>query len=430
MPLAASLIAALVGAGATAYGSSKAAKAANKAGSDARALYDDQTSAGMNRLGSLLMGGGNWQDLLYGAGTRPSTPRPTAPDRASFGGYSSGGGADAGGRSMPFNQAGFDAAMRKYETDLAAWERSQASAAKGQAGALGSAVNAMGGPILDQVRQLGAGLGRDQGAINRGYEQLAGAMQRRGAATAGGLDRGYANLSGGLQSLLRGGAADVLGGFQQATGRELDRFGKGREAQIRDDYGRAEKSQQAASIASLNARGFGNSTAVANQASQISQGIGRERSRALTDLGDQRARLGLGVASERAGLASQQYGRLADAMSAMGLSRLGAAERMSQANQGRLSSIQGAGLAARERGIDRSYGAGLNAPNTLLGILGGNVMNPYLGMSTTQYFPGASPIGAAAGQLGGGLAALGSFGLGSAMTDRQIEEYLKRMKGG
>ncbi len=140
---------------------------------------------------------------------------------------------------------------------------------------------------------------------NEQMEDLQSAMDQQGggASRGGGLVQGYENLA---QQARQGGDANIR--LADNIARQYDtrdianQFGRERQEQIREDADRDLKAQNRLSLGQLSGMGFGNSTAVANQANQNRAENQRSRDRALTDVSDQRTRLSMAATNQAAGL--------------------------------------------------------------------------------------------------------------------------------
>jgi hypothetical protein len=223
------------------------------------------------------------------------------------------------------------------------------------------------------ARQRGGSFARDP-TIDANFQRLI-SGQARGAGTGilGALNR--------LRAQTNSAQRQEMGRYDQQTGQIVDQyrqggalarmFGAGRDNTIRADAERSLRSTNDLIQARLNASGLGASTVATDQ---LRANIGdnqRELQRALQGSSDSRLDREIGANNQVAG-----------AMSGRDLGRVG----LWESNLGRAIQLQQAPL------------------NVALSTLQGNVMNPYLGQSATQYYPGYSGAGSAVGGLGNALA--------------------------
>jgi hypothetical protein len=334
----------------------------NRAARQAMDTYGARTSEGMNRLGMAFFGPSSFMDLL--AGTE----------------------VDYGGGFRPEALEGaIKAGKRPEGMDDAQWERIQGL--YGQWQQMQGFTDRMGGPVLDQLRGLG---GQAQGMYD---------------TTMGRYDADTARLSGIGQAMLgqRDRAAEgVMANAREGVGIAA-RYGQGREAQIRRDAGKAQNDLNDQTSALMAAKGFGG-TLEANQRGANARGTQEAMQDAITRLRegqtDRMLAAQSGVTGTQAGLMS---GR----------------DAIQQAMLGNEYGRAGQRTAYDVGNINSQMGYRMMPVQSILGVMQGSVMNPWLNQNTSQYYPGASPIGTAL-QTGGNAAA----GLGSSMLG---QEWMKQL---
>ena len=221
-----------------------------------------------------------------------------------------------------------------------------------------------GGSILQQLASAGQASKTHGQGIVRDFD-------KQSASLRGGADQ----FGGRLQSLYSG--AEGL-----ASG-----WGEGRSRLISEDYDRAARNATGRASARLSASGFGNSTAVANQAAAIEGESERNKQRSLQDVSEARVDRQLGARLQGAGAMGDWWG------AQRGYDYQRAADRT--------------GL--QERNLGRNDEIALRPINTQLSLLTGGALNPWLGQRPSQYYPGQSGLGGALGEIGGGLARYGGY---------------------
>ena len=200
--------------------------------------------------------------------------------------------------------------------------------------------------------------------------------------------RGLASYGEGQgQSILAGYNADSGRLGQMARGAEgmAGMWGQGREKIIRQDSTDDLRDRNDASRAALGAAGFGSSTAVGNQLSANAESVGRNRDRALQDLGEAQIDRQLGARTQRLNVEG-----------------------------GRASGRTGlqSGLLSQSIGLRQ-------APiSTELGAMESQVANPWLHYAGAYQPSGQSGLGAGLQQLGGLATSYGGYMLGQQDLER------------
>ncbi len=204
-------------------------------------------------------------------------------------------------------------------------------------------------------------------------QDLAKWLSNRQAEHMGRFDRDTADL----QRMGDAQGERIQGHFRGSEGTARD-FGRGAEALIREEADRSLRGANQQSKASLSAMGFGNSTAVANQAGQNAANIGR---------GARQQMLGVRQATtdRLLGVRGQSGQALAD--------WLGGSRQLAY---GRANTRTG----LADQYLTRNLGQRQDTLNTLLGAQTGAIMNPWLTTPTSQFFPGASGAGNAMQSFG------------------------------
>lgn len=199
--------------------------------------------------------------------------------------------------------------------------------------------------------------------------------------------RGLADYGEGQgQSILAGYNADSGRLGQMARGAEsmAGMWGQGREKIIRQDSGEDLRDRNDASRAALGAAGFGSSTAVGNQLSANAESVGRNRDRALQDLGEAQIDRQLGARTQRLNV---EGGR----------------------SSGR-TGLQ-AGLLSQNIGLRQ-------APiSTELGAMESPIANPWLHYAGAYQPSGRSGLGEGLQQIGGLATSYGGYVLGQQQTN-------------
>lgn len=205
-----------------------------------------------------------------------------------------------------------------------------------------------------------------------------GSVLGRQGALAGRYAQGAAGIKGSFDQGVM--ALDNLYGASEGLAAQ---FGRGGEQLINEETDRSIKEANQLSGARLAATGFGNSTARANQASQNTINARREGAKAKIGLRGQALNARLGVRGQRAGAA--------------------------QANLGRRVDLYG-NLLNNQMGYEQL------PINTELNFATSGVANPWLGRSTSEFYPGYSPSGTALTNVGNAAATWGAsqlYGQGS-----------------
>ncbi len=153
-------------------------------------------------------------------------------------------------------------------------------------------------------------------------------------------------------------------------------YGRGAEDLIDVDMGRALEGANRLAMAQLASRGLGNSTLVGNQISENGINAAREGLR------------------QKIGVRRDTTDRVLQARSQTLAN--------TRANTAGRTGIQAANL-------DRTMQLRTGRQNTLLSAMNSGIMNPWLGASTTQYYPGYSSLGSGLNGLAQGLSGAGGF---------------------
>lgn len=377
-------IAAMIAAGVIGAGSSYlGAKSQSDSVKKNQQFNDAQFQNGRNFLGQGFYGNQLWGQMNNPTPYQP----PTQPTREQF--MKGGNGhiiTDANGYQHVdqgvFDEAGYNAAMKKYQQDLAAYGTSyQDSEAKRQA-----AINAgTGGPLLGQLRGLA-----DQ-AQQGGQQNLNNAMAGFGALNQRG-DARLQNVAG-----LYNYGQQQLGNFYSGAEGSARQFGRGREQIIRSDSADRLKGLNQQTDASL--AGLGVNSLGANQKAQNTASIGREQDRALTDLNDAQTQLLMRAQMGRAGAQGQLLGQ--------GIS---AQDEIMGQNLARQYNQQGVVNAMRGQNLERNLSYQGAPVQTQLGLMQSSIFNPYL-QNPQQYIPTANPWAAAGGSASNTLGMLGGYGM-------------------
>lgn len=253
---------------------------------------------------------------------------------------------------------------RAGATGLSDQERDQLQAELAQLTSDAGGVTGQAGLIdYDQFKKMGPGVLGE-------YDKLATGNEKRAAGELGRFD------------------ADTFGLAQQAKDIEgqASRFGKQRTERVKRDSADALKNANALATSSLMGRGLGASTSLTEALTGNARENARAREDALGNIEDSQIGLQTGLASNRLNMAT---GRAT----------------------GRTALSTGFG--------DQTLGLRQGAINARQSVLGGSVMNPYLGTNVSQYFPGVSPAGQALGAFGQGLTSYSSFMQGYGMGNQQ-----------
>jgi hypothetical protein len=270
---------------------------------------------------------------------------------------------------------------------------------------------------------------------NLGYfdtrtRELAGVDQRyqRGLADQ------YAAARGQLSSMLAADGTEVLRPYQEqgaGIASMLEGYGQGEEARIRSQMGRAARGSARRGTAALSASGLGNSTTRANflrendrtfaEGTEAQVGAARDRSidRRVSAAQGQQA----GEASIRQTSTARRSGTLADMLSR----EISAGERAGSAALGRAYDRDAQRMGLENANLTRDVTLRTEPQERMLSVMLSGPMNPYLGQSTAQYYPGASGTAQALTSVGGTLGALGSTGLGQANQQRLLQMLMDEM---
>lgn len=246
--------------------------------------------------------------------------------------------------------------------------------------------DAIGGPIYKQLQTI---------AGKAGSTDVLDSYNADTANLIGARDQGAANLYG----MFKSGADAGLGAYDRGAAQltaMLNRAGKDREGVIRTDAAKNQRQVDAKTLAALSGSGLGNSTVKASMLGANARAGQTELNRSLTDLFDlttgQKVGLGQNLLNTRAGMQKDYFDKSAQAM----------VDQTDMRNNTLMSR-----LAGKTQLQQSTKDAGINAQrdylNYLSSIQSGNVMNPWLGVNTSQFYPGASGAASALGSLSGGL---------------------------
>lgn len=346
------------------------ASSANRAGRKARDWYDMRTGEGMGRLGSLFYGYDPWSALLSGT-SAASTPEQRAE------------------------------AARRFEQMI-------------------------GGPIFQQLQRFGPRYDQMQGAAMGRFDEQSAGVSEMARQALGDRMGAYRQGTDALMSAFDRGA-EATAGLGRGLSALAGQWGAGREGIIRRDAGRLRDDLDARTRAQMTASGFGGTleanqlAANARQAGELEQDALQRLSESQVDrrlgaLGTQTA-LSQALLGQRTGLGAGLFGQAQQAADTM----------TSQELQNRYARLgQRAGYDFGSIGPRLGYEA---APlQAALGVQQGGVMNPWLGQSTSQFYPGASGAGNVLGSLGNAAFAGGSTALGNWMGQQQSQTQFNQLK--
>lgn len=285
----------------------------------------------------------------------------------------------------PARQASFTDQQRARLADidrqlaLPTSDRAQAAGVFGRVGGSGTSLTTETRRRLEQERKdLMAAAGGDAGvtgsvgmdAINAlgpgyvsQYQTIADQAQRDNAGVLEGFDQ----------------QTNQLGALSRRIERQAANYGKQAEDRIRRDSADSLTNANRAAMAALNARGLGASTMLTDALGGNARDNQRAQADALGALGDSQIRLQTGLMGNTLGTLGQRFG---------GRTHLQSGNVASNAN------MQTGVVNARQQALT------------------GAAMNPWLGRSNAEFFPGQSASGAALGSLGSSLAGASSPLLG------------------
>lgn len=343
------------------------AQSQNRAARQAMDTYGARTQEGMNRLGSIFFGPWSFKDYLAGTNV------------------------DYGGNFWPASLEGALAGGTRPE-GMSDEQWNQLQALYGDWNRNKQFVDSIGGPVLNQLRGFG---GQAQGMydnVMRGYDADTKRLSDLGATMLGQRDRA---------------AEGVMANAREAVG-IAGRYGQGREAQIRRDTAKYQSNLNDQTSALMAAKGFGG-TLEANQRAGNARSAQETMNDAITSLRESQTDRMLGAQAALTGTqANMMSGR----------------DAITQAMLGNEYGRAGQRTAYDVGNINSQMGYRMMPVQSILGVMQGSVMNPWLNQNTSQYFPGASPVGTAL-QTGGNAAA----GLGSAMLGKSWMESLLNGNG-
>jgi len=403
---------ALAGGALSAYGASQAARSQNRGADAARRLYLQQTNQGMVRNALAAMGSGGIDYLranmdpvefrqLFG---RSAVDQQRTQSR------------------MNEIQARLDAIGK---TDRSKMSKADKDALASEKARIKTEYNNLrddlklgeGSFDADQIRSQYAGqrgyIGEAEDQARRATEALGSTLSGYNADTDRLLGQSQADLEAlrthGLSNLgmLRKENLDLMNTAKQ--------WGKGREDIIRQDYESAMKEADANAMSGMIGSGLGGSTLLANARSSNARNLAYAKQSSLQDLADRQLQAVMGVqASGNAAMAQQRSGNLQSLAQQRAL------------NAQTMGARLGGRTALETANAQQAFQYGLVGPQMRQSFATGNVMNPWLGHNTSQYFPGMSATGSALSTIGntigqaggaiGGMMALGSMFPGGAGT--------------
>lgn len=247
---------------------------------------------------------------------------------------------------------------------------------------INSFTNSIGGPVLQQQRDLANAVSQRQTGNLNFYDQQTGQLGQQG-------DQNLAAL---------------MGGAQGAEGMART-WGAGQSQNIRRDAERGLSAANQQSDRSLTGRGLGNSSLLVRAQQRNRQSVGETRDSALQNLANSQIDRQLSTRAQTLGIQERGQGQnLANAYNRAG-------GRMTLENQN----------------LTRDIGLRQDPINLLTQTLGGNIMNPYSNYQQSGAQAGGS--GTAIGSLGGSLAAFGSSAMGQ-QNNLQLLQTLMQGGGG
>jgi len=306
---------------------------------------------------------------------------------------------------------------------------------QGNAGAADAFTKSIGGPVLQQRRNLAtkyAGAGQDllgsfdaqSAGLKQGGQQNLGWLLGMLSGDTGGVMDTIDAGSRATADMYRQGSNALLGSYDKGAGglmRTVKNYGKGREDIIRKDAGKALTDAQGASAATLAAGGFGGSTAAAVTNAGNVRASNDAVQKQLADLGDaqtdREVGLGRSLLSERSGMANNLFSQSANALTGFTRDRNAAAEAgagrrgaaataYTQDQAGRDYARAGQRSALEVGNLERNAG---NDQMTLAEIMQAINSGSYGGGNTSAYYPGYSAAGTALTNGGNALGGLASY---------------------
>lgn len=287
-------------------------------------------------------------------------------------------------------------------------------------------IESLGGPVLDQLKGLGTTFGQRGQSLLGDYDAGTRGVQQRGQS----LVNSYMNRSQGaqgdvLQAMNRG----TLGLDQMAARSEgtAGLYGRDRANQIRQDSATSLRAANQQSKAALNAAGFGNSTAMANQYAGNASANERNTQRLLQDAADATTDRTLAAQSQRLGLNAGRQGATDAARLGMTQQRLGTFAQLGTDQNNRMAQRSADRSGLQERNLGRDLGLAQQPINTILGMQQSPLLNWWSGTNASQYYPGQSGVGNALGGIGGGLAGLGGQMYGNYLQNQNMQQMLQML---
>lgn len=281
----------------------------------------------------------------------------------------------------------------------------------------------VGGPVFDQMRNLGSNYRQQGQGLLGAFDQGTGRIQDRGQT----LVNSFMNRSQGAQRDIMGAMGRGSLGLDQLAQQSIgtaDLYGRNRASQIREDSDRSLRAANQTSKAALTAAGFGNSTAMANQYAGNASANERNTQRLLQDAADAATDRTLGAQSQRLGVATQRRGAEDAARLGMTQQRLGAFAQLGTDQTNRMAQRESDRSGLQERNLGRNLQLDQMPMNAMLGLQQSPIFNYWNGQNTSQYYPGNSGLGNALGGIGGGLAGLGGQMYGNYLQNQQMQSIL------
>jgi hypothetical protein len=375
---------ALIGGVMGSRGASAQAEAQIKAGRDAQKLYDNRTGEGM----------GNMLRMLYGADARSKAQGLMGQDQfgRTFGRPASEAvaAANKGISDIDLILAKYGKAAHKQPIidvrgTLRGYKDVPDGYDKARAKADGVDIDALIGQKKQHEAIIKGGDAGQVGLFDPSTDAAAGpGMLNRMQELFGQYD----TEAKGLQSKF-GADTQALLGQGDAQLQEARMYGRDRQAQAQQDADRMAKSLNAQTKARMQASGIGGGTTEAQQMQGNTMNIYDALQRQRAAIGDQSLQLSQGIRGQNLGMQNQR-------------------------------ALQGSAMDMNL--LQRSQELRQQPLQTEMQMLTGNIMNPYLGQNTTQYFPGVSASGAAMSSLGNSFSAAGGMGMGYLMQNRANQQ--------
>ena len=367
-----------------------------RAGRQARDYYGARTQEGMNRLGMLYYGPGNFTDYLAGTNV------------------------DYGGNFWPKALEGAMASGVKPDgMSDQEWQRIQSL--KGDWDRMNSFVQGQGGPLIDQLRGLGTTAQTGGNSILSGYDQATKALMDQAGGIQSQARQMYQRNTGTLSGLGQQGWGNAMALSQGAENMAAN-YGQGARDVINSDFDKNQRNIADVMMAQLRSSGLASSTAGSGALSRALTQNEAERARANNDLS-------MGIADRVLAARGQTVGVQQNATNSM-LGTLGQQFRQEQAAMPDLAGSQLSLLAQRyggQTGLQQNNLAQQLQYQMLpiqatMGVEQSSVMNPWLGQNTSSYYPGNTGAGQAVGGFGNALASFGGYQYGQNNQLRLLQQ--------